>query len=320
MYIFIDEAGKFIDPNNREKGIISTVGAIVIPHDSYDIVIEKFQELKEKWGIKGETKGGKLKEHQVDELVQMLELYNILFVAVCVDSQLSKPDAISWHKQKCQEHILSNISEHHHPNLVQQLKDVSRKISELSDQLYIQYQIMNTLVYNTHELSTLYYVQRLPAELSAFKWVIDAKDKKIVPAEKWWRDTLSPNIQGLSFKKAFVMLQEADYSYYNKFDMDDNPLAGNIKKIMRDLEFIDSKTSEGLQIADILTSSINKALNNKFEILGWYRIGRLMTILDEKNVLTVLSFDEKSQYVTNVHIALVIKKLRKTFKPLFLKD
>lgn len=56
MYIFIDEAGIFIDPNNRDRNVVSTVGAIVIPHQSYTSIMEEFKQFKERWHIEGEKK------------------------------------------------------------------------------------------------------------------------------------------------------------------------------------------------------------------------------------------------------------------------
>lgn len=314
MYIFIDEAGIFVDPNNTGKSIVSIVGALIIPHYAYDAILQGFIKLKKSWGIEGEIKGKDLVEFQVDELLQMLEVHDVRFVAVCTESSLLETGKVAEHKQKFDEHVQSNISPHHHQNVIRQIKDMGKTGLKLTDQLYIQYQLMVHLVYHAQQLATIYYVQRVPSELGIFKWIIDAKGKTITEAESWWKEILMSSIQGLSFKDPMIMLEGADYSYYKKFDSPDDPKVGNINEILKDFEFGDSKSFDGLQLVDAVTTSLRKAFNNKFGILGWYRIGRIMIKLYEPNVVFLLGFDEQKVFSKNLQLKFVIEKLRKSSK------
>lgn len=264
-------------------------------------------------------KGSELSECQAHELVQILDVHDVLFIAVVVDSKLQSKADINLHKKRCAEHILNNVSEHHHPNVAQQITNFSKEVSALHNQLYVQYSVMDELICKVHQLSTLYYVQRSPQELSAFHWIIDAKDKQITKAEKAWKSRLAFFIQGYSLKEPLRMLPGEDYSFYGKFDSSEGN-GGDIKKIMENMEFADSKNSEGLQLVDVLTSVLNKALNGRFGILGWGGIGRLMTQFGSFNVVSLMSLNVELVHSLNVPYAHVFKKLNDLHKRLLVDE
>ena len=155
---------------------------------------------------------------------------------------------------------------------------------------------MTSLIHHIHQYSTLFYVQRYPKELSQFKWIIDAKEQTLTNAEKWWASILKPVLQGMSIKNPLIMIREEDYSYYNQFDAKDKSgnLGTNINKIMVDLAFCDSKKEDGLQLADILTTSLRKALNGKFQELGWGDMGEIMIQGNGQNVLAIVLDEDMS--------------------------
>lgn len=319
MRTFIDEAGIFIDPAQTNLHKVSAVGGLVIPDDTYESVLDSFRFLKQKWGISGEVKGNELNETQVNELIQELQKYNVLFDAVITDAKFLGSSTIAKHKLGFSTHLLNNISPHHHPNLAQQIRGLSTTIPELSDQLYIQSLAMTSLIHRIHQHSTLFYVQRLPKELSRFKWIIDAKQQSLTKAEKWWTNVLKPVLQGMSIKDPLIMLNEADYTHYEYFDAKDGSvgLGTDINKVMADLTFCNSKNEEGLQLADILTTSLRKALNGKFQEDGWRDMGKIMIQGNGQNVLAIVLGDDMpiSQRVPYFHI---IHKLNRAGRPLIL--
>ncbi len=288
MKTFIDEAGIFTDPQQSNAHKVSAVGALVIPDCSYAGVCDLLTQLKDQWGVKGEVKGSKLTENQVRSLVEGLEKHNVLFDAVIVDSKFCTPTTIANHKAHFAAKVLANISPYHHPNVVKQIQTLSKTIAEISDQLYLQSLAMTSLVHRSHQLSTLFYVQRTPSELSQFQWVVDAKQKTLTKSEQWWKDMLNPCLQGMSMMNPMIMLKGADYSHYYQFSDDTRPTFGSINKILNDFSFRDSASEEGLQLVDILTTSLRRALNQKFQIEGWRGIGRLMIHMRGYNLLSVI--------------------------------
>lgn len=306
MRTFIDEAGIFIDPAQTNLHKVSVVGGLVIPDDTYESVLNSFRFLKQRWGVSGEVKGNELNETQVNELIQELQKHNVLFDAVITDAKFLNDSIIAKHKLDFSTHLLNNISPYHHPNLAQQIRALSTTIPELSDQLYIQSLAMTSLIHHVHQYSTLFYVQRFPKELSRFKWIIDAKQHSLTKAEKWWTNVLKPVLQGMSIKDPLIMLNEADYSHYQYFDAKDGSrdLGTDINKVMADLTFCNSKNEEGLQLADILTTSLRKALNGKFQEHGWKDMGKIMIQGNGQNVLAIVLGDDMSitQRVPYFHI------------------
>ncbi len=304
MRTFIDESGIFISPVGSNIHKLSVVVSLTIPEYSYTNVCNLFLQLKSSWGFVSEVKGSELTENQVHTLVAQLEKHNVLFNAVMVDSKFLTPTIIANHKSKFANYILGSISPHHHSNVVRTINELSTTISTLSDQLYIQSLAMTSLIDRTHQLTTLFYVQRTPEELAKFSWIIDAKDKNLTKYEKWWHDMLNHLIQGMNQKHPMIMLEGADYRYYDNFNDDIDPSSGSVNKIMKDLSFKDSAAEEGLQLVDIVTTSFCRALNKNFQINGWRSIGRLMIHMQGQNILGIVLDDSVSslQNVPYYHV------------------
>ncbi|MFW9872773.1 MAG: DUF3800 domain-containing protein [Candidatus Thorarchaeota archaeon] len=288
MKTFIDEAEIFTDPTHSDTHKVSVVGALTIPDSFYISLKNIFLELKQQWGYTGEVKGNQLIEEQVRLLVEVLEKHHVLFDAVIVDTKFFTPSIITNHKSQFANTILDNISSYHSQNVIKQIKALSNTISKLSDQLYTQNLAMTSLVNRSHQLSTLFYAQRIPKELAKFDWIIDAKQKNITKSEKFWKDMLLPCLEGMNIINPMIMLEDADYSHYHKFNDDQRPEFGSVNKIVKNLVFRDSVTEEGLQLVDILTTSLRKALNHKFKIEGWKRIGKLMVHMKGINLLSII--------------------------------
>jgi hypothetical protein len=80
---------------------------------------------------------------------------------------------------------------------------------------------LTEVVHRTLSNATLYYVQRHPRELSRFSWIIDGKDPgRITEWERWWRDVVGPLLQSRAIDHPLPVLQGADYSYFEKFNME----------------------------------------------------------------------------------------------------
>lgn len=307
MHIFIDEAGLFLltDPTQHN---VSMVGALIIPDDAYEPICKLLNILKMQWDIVGEVKGKDLKEPEVNLLIQHLEKYDILFIPIVIDVKYCDKTITYQHRSDLMQAILSSISPHHHPNVVAQIKEFSKTVEQMPEQLYIQWYALRVLFIQIIQLSTFYYAQRQPKELGSFKWLIDAKDKNgITKNERWFIDTLQFFIQGISQHNPLKMLEDADYSYYKNFDIEDAD-GTDIKKLLEDLSFADSAKNNGLQLVDILTTCLRKAMNGKFKARGYDRMGRLMTRLDGDAVLSI-ALDPKIAAIRGASYYKIIQKL-----------
>ena len=155
-------------------------------------------------------------------------------------------------------------------------------------QLYLQAVAMFELVPRTFDLATVYWSQRRPRELARFRWTIDAKDKQgSTPWEDWWRLVLLPLLQSKSLRKPGTMLREGDYSHFKAFlqevpdyirphiaaPHDDE--AFSLNRVLRDLHFC-SRSDPGLELVDVVTTSVRRALKGTLKKEGWLSIRALM--------------------------------------------
>ena len=123
-------------------------------------------------------------------------------------------------------------------------------------------------------------MQRDPRTLRRFKWRIDQKNTSKTDFEDAFEKVAPALLQTRSIYEPFHKLEGADYSALAPYEYGEGEVptylteatgieiehALNIGKLLRkDLEFEDSKHSEGIQIADLLASGIRRCLRNGFD-------------------------------------------------------
>lgn len=335
MNIFIDEAGIFTIPSTKEWSI-SCVCALVVPEQETEEVFFGFKKLKEKWGIKyDEIKGSKLNELEVASLISLLSQFDVIFEVTAIDMMMQTAEGLTAHRTTQADMITKNVTAQHKSTLVQSLREVQNQLRNLSNQLYVQAICSFELLAKVIQKATLYFAQRKPKELAELYWVIDAKQEKITPYEELWRKILLPMLQSKSFRKPFNQLEEANYSYFAKYfeEMPEPPehlkkTLGNVSpfeyikigKIYKNLRFQQSRENLGLQIVDILTTAIRRAMNGNLQIQGWGQIGQLM-VQSGRNSQTIQLINlsgnkvttyknRKPPYWTVIHI------VKRTCKPM----
>ena len=309
MYIYVDESGIFANPGKKDMAV-SCMAALVIPETFQKYIFKRFKYLKSNWGMGSiEPKGSQLDEKQVFQVVSVLNRYNVIVKACVIDMGLHSDAHILEHKQGQADAITTNLTPKHHPNLVRQLEEIRVRLKQLPNQLYVQSCVLTELVDSVIRVSTLYYCQRVPSTLSSFRWVIDAKGENISEYEDLWSTIVMPMIQSISLSNPMIFLEGGDYSSFDrKFDMTMHappeyliPHIGhdkavepfyccNAKKIMTEyLAFESSEKNMGLQLADIVTNAIRRALHGNLQMDGWGDLGKLMVETEKgKNTLTML--------------------------------
>jgi hypothetical protein len=292
VHTFIDEAGIFNIPDSR-KWSVSCVGAFVIPDDDVEFINEDFLKLKKNWGyIEKEIKGSQLDEAEIASLIKLLRKYDVIFEVTAIDMKLQSHRGIIEHRLKQADKMTEHLTDNHYLKLVEQLEGLKENLKSLSNPLYVQALCTFELLYNVLWKTTLYYSQRKPKELSEFFWIIDAKDKKLTPYEKLWTTIVLPLLQSKSFREPLIQIIEADYSYFEKYCRTSAEPPEHLKEFVsdirpfdyidirdiykRNLDFERSHEILGLQIVDILTTGIRRAMNGNLQIQGWGDIGALM--------------------------------------------
>ena len=288
MQIFVDEAGPFVTPPS--KAPVSCVGALVLRDATADEVLRRFHTLRQSWGMKSEIKGSKLDEAQVAALIEVLRAYDVIFEATIIDMSMHAPADVTAHRLDQADRMIANV-EGHTASLVAELHELRMRLRQLSDPLYAQAVCTFELLYRVVQNATLYFCQRHPEELGAFHWTIDAKQDSLTTYEDLWKTIVLPLLQTKSFSEPFITLEGCDYSFLEQhFGSSPEPpnyLAQASSRrpfqyivmneiFERDFKFSRSHLNLGLQVVDILTTSLRRALNGHLRVEGWGEIGRLM--------------------------------------------
>lgn len=339
MHIFIDESGIFKRSSTREWAV-SCVGALTIPDEALRNVLNDFHMLKKGWGTEHvEIKGSDLNEKEIADTISLLSRHDVLFEVVGIDMQPHQDDWITNRKMLQARALTENLTDKHKQSLVEEVKAISRSLQGLTNQLYIQSEATFELIHRVIQKSTLYYSQCKPNELGSFNWTVDAKDKKITDFENLWGTIILPALQFKGFQEQFIILEGADYSSFERFcgaapeppeNIKDFVTArrpfkyADIRKIFKEhFKFDQSHSNLGLQMVDILTNAIRRALDGRLSYNGWCDIGGVMAqpIRGEQHVIQMIELSEanmKMPIVIKPPYFQVIAHVDKRAKPLLL--
>ena len=246
-----------------------------------------------------EVKGRDLDEAQVNLIIKLLINNEAKFHACVVDLLHHPPESIAWFKNEQSRKLLANVTDKHHPDVVQGLKHAGDKMRSLPDQLFLQFCVMTEVVNAQLHDSIIYFALHAPTELGKFRWVVDRKGQQKTTYEDLWQQFLTPFIQGRQFANEFenkiACVPGGNYEFFRRFFKtiekwpehlpEQSPglrERTNIETI--DLKLIlkesftmeDSAKVEGLQLADIVTNSLRRAIAGNLQEHGWKDLGKLL--------------------------------------------
>lgn len=289
MFIFIDESGTFT-PVAQGKHSISAVGALIIPEQKYPLLLRRYERLRHSLpkNQRGEVKGSRLREDQVAAVCDLLRKNSCIFEIVALDMGIEDVAKIEAHRAGQAEGLTKHLDERYYQSLIDQVWALRRTLEIMPLQLYIQTAVMSELLAKVLIHAPLYYVQRNPAEILNYRWVVDGKEvNKLTLAEDWWSKTMMATLQSKSRASPMLMLEGADYSafrqkfekpmpsYLVEFGFKDEPSI-DIKKIMTESFRFSSDAEPGLELVDIVTNATRRALQGSLGRDGWSGIPRLM--------------------------------------------
>jgi hypothetical protein len=300
MDIYIDESGPFLTSPNRPHRV-SAVVALVIPSARSDELFVQFARCVSRWGLTTEVKGSRLSEPQIAEVIALLSSFDTVVEIQPIDMSMHDPGHIADYRRAQAQGIVEHLTSEHRPNLVRQVHSLKDACMSVPDQLFVQLALTIALISEVYQTATMYYAQRLPEELGAFHWVVDAKDSVPTTVEELWSTLLLPMMQSRSFSRPFVLLKGADYSHFRRFEIREMGATGelladigwhkqhmaapwrdveytgrDLREVMRDLRFCDSRSEPGLQLADIVASAFCRGCNGTLKRTGWENIGSLV--------------------------------------------
>lgn len=334
MKTFIDESGLFVVAQKPESW--NVVCALTITENSMPDMQHFLNGLKKDNSLDTNNEM-KLKdvseESYINFITELSKIQSTLCVAA-VDSGRNSRGVILEHKKGQVGGILKNIDKMQYLEGRNALEMLASMVSELPLQLYVQIQCQVQLINSVINKSINYFIQRDPATLSKFMWYIDQKNTTKTDFEKAFEYICPMLLQTLSIKAPIFMIKEFDYSVMSEYlyfesntptylkDTYSIKSAGglNIQKIIREnIEFVDSKQYDGIQVIDLLASGVRRCLRSGFknneEIASL--LGSIM-IQEPNNAspINLVSFDKNVVLVGEIEK--VLKLMSKNCKPMFL--
>src|ERR1700682_2032981 len=296
MRIYMDESGNF-----TAGQLISVVLVLVIPSTNESALFSEISRLTASWTKHdGEIKGSSLDASKAARITPLLAVLKVIAAFCCIDMANHTSADIEDFKERQAKAVVVNLSPSNHPDMIKQLNDTAAAIRRMPNQLFVQAVLTINLVFETVQVATMYYSQRLPKELGDIAWVIDGKAHKPTEMEEIWSLLVVPFAESHFIKTPLIMLVEGDYSDFDhryKSDSDAelmshrkwlettysiparsraNPVTDPKLLLTEQLEFTDSKRHVGLQLADMLANIVRRALNIMLLQTGWEDLGKVL--------------------------------------------
>lgn len=280
MISYIDEAGSFVSKGASENSWC-TVACYSIPEFEKRKLTEILRSLKqkEKFSIDSEVKLKNVSERGYLDFVSQLSKLNGSLFGVATDSHYNSIEAINSHKEMHVESICRGQSEMKFEGGRQAMRILHAQFSGLPEQLYVQFHCQAVLLSSFLRRGVAFYVQRYPNSLKKFRWRYDAKELlKITDFEDSFQKFVPALLQAYSIDNPTPALDWCDYSsmqeyigtvpdyVVEKVPELEGKEAFDVQKIVRsDIEFVDSKSSPGVQVADLLASGLRRLLRLEFD-------------------------------------------------------
>lgn len=289
MHIFIDESGLFKPTENPNQW--SSVGAFVVPDHALEKLPHVLSELKQAHGL---SLNDEFKRPRPDEtspsfvnFIRELKSLGCTFHAITYTGNLGEEVAFENYRVR----LLSGI-ERYAERIemdLSYLDEVKNLINKLSKQQLVQCILQSYMIDGLLRKILPYYSIHSPESLGRFKWQVDAKDITETNYDKVFNIIYS-GIVGLNYPFCLVCGENNDYKYlFESYGASNKNIDENIEVTKKTLdkdytqykdsiytfnkndllrnsfELVRSNDSVGLQISDLITSSLNRCLKLNFD-------------------------------------------------------
>lgn len=312
MISYIDEAGSFVSKGASENSWC-TVVCYSIPEFEKRKLIDVLKSLKQKEGFStgSEVKLKNLSESGFLDFVSQLSKLNGSLFGVATDSYYNSIEAINSHKEMHVESICRGQGEMKFEGGKEAMRILHSQFSNLPGQLYVQFHCQAVLLSSFLRRGIAFYVQRYPNSLKKFRWRYDAKElSRITDFEDSFQKFVPALLQAYSIDNPTPALDWCDYSPMQEYigtvpdyvvekvpDLEGKD-AFDVQKIVRgDIEFVDSKSSPGIQVADLLASGLRRLLRSEFdnnEVMACAMGKLLLQEESNKPPIALVAFDGES--------------------------
>lgn len=209
------------------------------------------------------------------------------------------PEGLKAHQADLADKLTRTLTRAHHENTHKFAWANRRQLEAMKLPGFVQSTMNFELMRTVFENASNYYAQRVPKEVGRYVWVVDGKEPMLdaTPWEKWWTTMMLPYLQAQSLTRPGKFLAEADWTHYAAFELDELPdylvplvkpdrhlkKGSDIRKVFADIRF-SSAPEPGLELVDIVTNALRRALVGNLERVGWIGIRDLMIARREQSI------------------------------------
>ncbi len=280
MNVYVDESGSFVNSPRLESW--NVVAAVAAAESARSALSEGLKTLRT---ASGGVPLHEVKLNRVDEvaylaLLAKLDRKDVLLFATATDAGLNTTQRVAQHQCIQVANIRENIPRMRFEGGRTGLQILANELEGLSGQLYVQLVCQVRLIDDVLRRSINYFAQRRPQTLKHFRWRIDQKNVDKPTFEKAFEKIAPALLQSRSIRRPFEAVRGFNYSFMKDYEFEDGKAPDYLqteyglpemdgfdlgKIVRREMTFVDSKSNEGVQVADLLASGLRRLLRGEFQ-------------------------------------------------------
>lgn len=278
MLVFIDESGNFSGFGRTNPPSLAAVGVLCIPHGHMAKLTRKYESLRRSFPLdRGEVKGRLLSEAHVAAVVELLRRNSAVLELTIADVGAHTEEGVRSYRDELAV-FMEGRKPRFHVDAQVEVEDAVSQIRKSAPQLFLQAIATMDVLERVIVHLPMYFAQRQPRELGVFEWIVDAKDRdKTTDWERWWSSYCRGVLAARSKSRPGAVLSDADYTHFDRaFGQErDGEEGTDLSLLMSNFRF-SSAPEVGLELVDIVTNAVRRAVTGNLAENGWRDIPRIM--------------------------------------------
>lgn len=278
MLVFIDESGSFSGFDRSSPTSLAAVGALSVPHRCMAKLAQKYEKLRKRFPLdQGEVKGRLLNELHIAAVVDLLRKNNAVLELSVADVGAHSEEGVRSYRDTLAADMEERKPRFNADTQVE-VAEAVRQIRKCAPQLFLQAMVTMDVLERLIVHIPMYFAQRHPQDLGVFEWIVDAKDRdKTTDWERWWSTYCWGVLAARSKLRPGAVLSGADYTHFNAAfgGMSGSEEGTDMRILMSNCRF-SPEPEFGLEMVDIVTNAVRRALTGNLGEAGWCNIPRLM--------------------------------------------
>lgn len=277
--IYVDESGSFA--NSTTRGSWNVVVALAAAETGRKAIAKAVRLVRKSAGAhpEEEVKLKHVAEHSYLEFLGAMRHHDLLIFATATDAGMNSTERVARHQRMQVAKIREAIPCMRHEAGRLAVELLASQVESISPQLYVQLVCQVNLLCDVLNRSINFFAQRRPATLREFRWRIDQKNTARTTFEDAFEKIAPMLLQTRSIKEPFSKVEGFDYSAMKAYEFELGKGADylqtvhgfpdmdslNLQKIIRgNMEFVDSKSLDGVQAVDLIASGLRRLLRGEF--------------------------------------------------------